>query len=244
MGNRPDEPGALALMAEILCESATDAEIAHAMTRCARECRYPVRLSDFLQRVPGQEIPEPEAEARQAWDLVISFAGKWVQSDPEGNCMISRGVRSSEPPKLSDRILDTVRRTGGWKIYIRMTDEDFPFAQKRFFEEYDAWIAVEKVELPKLIRETPLLQLVAKPMDARRIAAPNQKPPAEPALKAKAVPGPMTEAELQDRWEMLRQQARSILTQRSCESPSAAKDNRNVGARVLNRTTGSNRFPQ
>lgn len=168
MGNRPDEPGALALMAEFLCDSATDAQITHVMTRCARECHYPVHLSDFLQRIPGQEIPEPEAEARKAWDLVISFANKWVQSDPEDNYVISRGVRSSEPPKLSNRILDTVRRTGGWKIYARMTDEDFPFVQKRFFEEYAAWTSIEGVELPKLIREMPLLQLVAKLMDPPR----------------------------------------------------------------------------
>ena len=39
VGNRPDEPGALALMAEILVQSANDDQIDAALTRCARECR-------------------------------------------------------------------------------------------------------------------------------------------------------------------------------------------------------------
>jgi hypothetical protein len=216
MGHRPDEPGALAMMADILCQSASDEQIAHAMTRCSRECHYPVRLPDFLQRIPGQEIPETEAEGRKAWDLVTSFASKWVQSDPEGKYVITRGVRSSDPPKLSDRILDTVRRTGGWKVYVCMSDEDFPFVQKRFFDEYKAWIAVEGVELPKLIQGMPL-RLVAKPMDAPKIRAPKQEPTAVPAFNAKVVPIQMTDTQLRDRREMLRQQSARLLHERNSQ---------------------------
>ena len=215
MGHRPDEPGALAMMAEILCQSATDEQIAHAMTRCSRECRYPVRLQDFLQRIPGQEIPEPEAEARKAWDLVTSFASKWVQSNPDGGYVISRGVRSSEPPKLSQHILDTVRRTGGWPTYKCMTTDDYPFVQKRFFEEYEAWTAVEQIATGKLLTEMPRLQLVAKSMDAPQIAAPKHEPTAVPTFKAKPIPAPMTDAQLQDRREILRQQAESLLKRKT-----------------------------
>lgn len=71
MGHRPDEPGALALMAEILCQSGSDEQIAESMTRCTRECRFPVRLPDLLQRIPGQEVPQSEAESRKAWDVLI-----------------------------------------------------------------------------------------------------------------------------------------------------------------------------
>ena len=41
-------------MAEMLTQTATDDEIAAALTRCARECKYPVRVPDILQRIPGQ----------------------------------------------------------------------------------------------------------------------------------------------------------------------------------------------
>jgi hypothetical protein len=145
MGHRPDDPGALALMAEILASSATDEELRHALTRCARECRYPVRLPDILLRIPGQEVPQPEAEARKAWDTVLDFVSRWVQSDVHGNYTVTQGVRSSGPPALSQRILETVRRSGGWRVYKTMNEEDFPFQQKRFFEEYLAWSAVSGV---------------------------------------------------------------------------------------------------
>lgn len=215
MGHRPDEPGALAMMAEILCQSATDEQIAHAMTRCSRECRYPVRLPDLLQRIPGQEIPESEAEARKALELVISFASKWVQSDTEGNYVISRGVRSSEPPKLSQQILDTVRRTGGWPTYKRMTTDDYPFVQKRFFEEYAARTAVEQIVPGKLLTEMPRLQLVAKSMDTPRMVTPQREPTALPTLKAKPIRAAMTDAQLRDRREMLRQQSESLLKRKT-----------------------------
>ena len=167
MGNRPDEPGALALMAEILCRSATDEQITQAITRCTRECRYPVRLPDLLQRIGGQEIPAAEAEARKAWDKVTWFADKWVQSEPEGNYVISRGVRATEPPELSTRILDVVRRTGGWRIYKTMNEDDYPHQQKRFFEEYAAWTAVERTESSKLLCATKVRSQKTRRMTAK-----------------------------------------------------------------------------
>ncbi len=187
VGSRPDEHGALALMAEILTQSAPDEEIDGALTRCARECRYPIRLPDILQRIQGQEIPQLEAEGRKAWDLVTSFVSKWVQSDVEGRYVITRGARSSEPSKLAQRILDTVRRTGGWRAYKCMTNDDFPFQQKRFVEEYEAWTAVEQIAPSKLLTEMPRLQLVAKPMDPPRVEEPRAQQPEAPAFKPKSI---------------------------------------------------------
>ncbi len=206
MGNQPGEPGALALMAEVLCQSASDEQIAAAMTRCCRECRYPVRLSDFLQRIPGQEIPAPEAEARKAWDVVVTFVSKWVQSDVEGNYVISRGVRSQDPPQLSDRILDVVRRTGGWATYKRMTDEDFPFVQKRFFEEFCSWAAVERVDVGHILAGAvpEAKRLTAMPVSAE------VKPVPVRTFQAKPVPQPLPDDRLRARREMLTQQAQSL----------------------------------
>ena len=162
MGNRPDEPGALALIAEILCHSGTDEQIAQSMTRCTRECRYPVRLPDLLQRMPGQEVPAPEAEARRAWDEVRKFVGKYVSNDVYGNYGPEHGWYPSGYPKLSDRLLDTVRRTGGWKVYARIDEDNFPFIQKRFFEEYGAWAAVERLSASEFLASAPRMQLASK----------------------------------------------------------------------------------
>ncbi len=117
MDHRPEDPGALALMAQLLAQSATDEQIDTALTRCSRNT-YPVRLPDILWQIPGQEAPQLEAESRKAWDIVLQFVDRWVQSDVEGNYFITRGVRSSEPPKLSRQILDSVRRSGGWRALM------------------------------------------------------------------------------------------------------------------------------
>jgi hypothetical protein len=144
MGNAPSEPGALNLMAEKLAARATPELVNLALNRCMDECRYPVRVPDILQRIPGFDV-DGDAEKRLAWETTISFCDKWVQSDGEGNYVVDRGVRSLQPPKLSDRILDTVRRTGGWRAYKRLSNDDFPFQQKRFFDEYEAWTEIQYV---------------------------------------------------------------------------------------------------
>jgi hypothetical protein len=207
MGNCPDEPGALALMAEILCKSGTDEQIAQSMTRCTRECRYPVRLPDLLQRVPGQEIPATEAEARRAWDELLQFVRKYVDSDVYGNYGPEHGWYPTYP-KLSDRVLDTVRRTGGWAVYARLTSENFPFVQKRFFEEYAAWTAVQRVEASKVIASLPRLQLVSKSLNQRTDSPPEKSDP--PVFRAKQIVTQMTNLQLRDRRELLRQQAETL----------------------------------
>lgn len=223
MGNRPDEPGALALMAEILCQSATDEQIAGAMTRCTRECRYPVRLPDLLQRISGQEVPEPEAEARRAWGELTSFVKKFVSNDIYGNYGPQHGWYPTTYPKLSDRILDTVQRTGGWAVYARMTDKDFPFVQKRFFEEYAAWTAVERVEASKLTGKMPQLRLV--PLVPKSMEQSTKVPPetTAPVFKAKPIPKAMTDAELRDRREMLRQQTEALKARSIRQSTNGTK---------------------
>jgi len=220
MGHRPDEPGALALMAEILAQSASDAQVDRALTRCARECRYPVRLSDVLQRIPGLEVSQPEAEARKAWDVLVSFVNKYVGNDVYGVFGPEFGWHPRTYPKLSDRVLGTVRRTGGWKVYKCMTDNDFPFVQKRFFEEYAAWAAVEQVALGQLLMEIPRRQLGAKPGPLPKEELLSKPPGIQVVVKK--VPEPLTEAQVHDRREMLRQQATAIAG-KLAQSPAASQ---------------------
>ena len=92
-----------------------------------------------------------------------------------------------------------------------MTDGDFPFVQKRFFEEYVAWVAVERV-VPDLLMERPLLRLIPKPMDLPKTE--KQPNPAGQQVMVKKVPEPLTEAQIRDRREMLRQQT-EFLSKRS-----------------------------
>jgi hypothetical protein len=43
------------MAADLLDEGATLEEISTALSRCRKECRFPVRLPDIWQRVPGRE---------------------------------------------------------------------------------------------------------------------------------------------------------------------------------------------
>lgn len=175
VGHPPDVPGAINAMAAALLEELTLEEISVALKRCRRECRFPVRLPDIFLRCPGHEVPKPEAEMRAAWDVLTAFVKKYVGCDPEGNYGPEHGFwgkmriggKSYENrfPALSQRILDVVRRTGGWRQYKCMTEEDHPFQQKRFFEEYAAWRATENV-MPMMLPAAAAKQLVeAKAME-------------------------------------------------------------------------------
>jgi hypothetical protein len=177
MGNAPEVPGAMnAMAADLLSDGVTPDQLDAALQRCRRECVYPVRLPHIFQRVPGRETPAPDAEMRRAWDELVRFTEKYVGMDsisgvyhpkfgfhgPRVNAWTGEIKKPATYPRLSQRILDCVRRTGGWAAYACMDEDDFPHQQRRFFDEYLAWLAVEKVEPAKLVGAPPTPQLSGK----------------------------------------------------------------------------------
>jgi hypothetical protein len=152
MGHAPEVEGALAAMAGALLSKATIDQISIALDRCMTETGgYPVRLPHIFARIPGLDA-NLNAEKRLAWDTVEKYVNKWLRWDSE---RISATV-AAEAPELAPRIRDTVRRTGGWTVYLRMTDDDFPYVQKRFFEEYEAWAEIQHVAAdPSKMLEMP-----------------------------------------------------------------------------------------
>ena len=196
MGSAPDLKGSVALIAETLASRADADAINAALNRCMLECRYPVRLPDILQRLPGTEAADVNAEKRIAWETLETFSRKYVGNDAHGNFGPDFGwygpvknyrgeiTRPASYPQLPDRILDTVRRTGGWKAYRLMTNEDYPHQQKRFFEEYAAWTEVQRVIAdPFRVLETPRFQQLAA---AKSIEKPEPKTLARDPARAPA----------------------------------------------------------
>jgi hypothetical protein len=195
MGNPPDLQGAVAAMATSLAAKATPEAIQAALDRCEFECFYPVRMPHIIQRLPGEGV-DTEAEKRLARDIVEKFVRKYVDNDVHGNYgpdfgwygprfnSLGEVVKAASYPQLSDRILDTVRRTGGWKIYALMTNEDFPFVQKRFFEEYEAWSEVERISDRARLLEIPR----AKELVAAKSMEPERPRAQAPAPTAQTVP--------------------------------------------------------
>jgi len=219
MGNMPEVEGSLTAMAEVLLLEASHDNIKIALDRCMRECRWPVRLPDIFLRIPGCEVTKPDAEARCAWDILTSFVKKYVGNDIHGDYGPEHGWFPTGFPKLEQRILDTVRRTGGWKVYALMDETDFPHQQKRFFEEYRAWTAVEAhgalLALPSVGFHPDSFSL-ASPIvgETRELPAPKEKPMTQIlAPPVKKFAEPMNDADLKARRTKLKKQAQHVQKQ-------------------------------
>jgi hypothetical protein len=236
-GNPPDADGALALMARVLAVRAEMPAINAALDRCLAECRFPIRLPDIIQRLPGTEAADVKAEKRLAWETVDRFVSKYVGNDIHGNYgpdfgwhgpqLNYRGeiVKAASYPQLCDRILDTVRRTGGWKVYALMTDEDFPFVQKRFFEEYETWAEIKRMsdsDRARLLEIPRVKELVAAKAMSEKQTAP--VPPAELRIESKAVPELPSPAQLRDRAAVQKQALADWLARRSRERITASDE--------------------
>lgn len=181
VGNPPTVDGALAVMAKALLSKASIDQITVALDACMFE-KFPVRIPHILAQIPGLDV-DANAEKRLAWDVVEAFVSKWLRWNED------RTIATVEPgaPELSTRIRDTVRRSGGWTVYLRMTDEDFPHQQKRFFEEYEAFDEIQAVAAdPRRVLEMPKLKELAEAKAIPR--APTVRDPVRPTPAAAMSP--------------------------------------------------------
>jgi hypothetical protein len=128
-----------------------DGVIQNALLRCCREMRgkngFPpiLTIADVLDRAGVVVESEAEdAEWQVAWEVAVRHASKYIVSNPEGEYEEKHYFGETIViPELSQRIRDTVRRIGGWRAIKCMSNDDFPFVQKRFREAYQAWEAAE-----------------------------------------------------------------------------------------------------
>jgi hypothetical protein len=194
VGNPPPVEGALAMMAAALAKRGSLQSIKAALDACMTET-YPVRLSHLLAKLPGTEAGDRNGEKRLAWQIVEDFVNKWVRWNSE----YTHGYVEKGAPQLSQRIQDAVRRSGGWSVYLRMTDADFPFVQKRFFEEYESWVEVERFRTGDLARllETPAVKQLTTTKPEPRPPAPAAKPVTPHVMKP--IYEPPTPEQLRDR---------------------------------------------
>jgi hypothetical protein len=146
-----------------------DEAIVRALTRSRREIRgkngFPptLTIADVLDRAGVVTEAEVEdSQCRAAWDLVQQYISRHVVRDSEG-IYVERdfvGNRGRVPmPELSQRIRDTVRRVGGWRVLVNPSEDDLPHVQRRFYEEYRAWAATEQASIA--LKGDPSLQRLA-----------------------------------------------------------------------------------
>ena len=151
MGTELSTPALALFVADL--EKLPIESVARALARCRREIRgrngFPptLTIADILDRAGIVAESEAEdAEWQAAWDVAVRHANKYIISNPEGEYQEKHYFGETVViPELSQRIRDSVRRIGGWRTIKCMSNDDFPFVQKRFREAYQAWRAAEFV---------------------------------------------------------------------------------------------------
>lgn len=161
---------ALNLFVEDLAKLPDD-KIAGSLARCRQEIRgkngFPpvLTIADILDRAGVVTDGEAEeAECRAAWDALQNYIRRHVVRNPEGVYEERDfvGNRGRVPrPELPRRIRDTIRRVGGWQATVNPSPGDYPFVQRRFYEEYRAWAATEYAAM-RLAGVPGLERLLAK----------------------------------------------------------------------------------
>jgi hypothetical protein len=116
-----------------------------AFNKARRELDYIPGVAELRRLAGVDEKGSVDAEARAAWEMLELFVRKYVDCDVYGNYGPEHGWYPRTYPLLSERIMGTVKRTGDWRVYKTMTDEQFPFQQRRFFDEYKAFASVRPI---------------------------------------------------------------------------------------------------
>jgi hypothetical protein len=178
-------PERLRINASDLLDISRD-RLAAAFAKARRELDYLAQVSEIRRLALMDAASQSDGEMRAAWDVLMAFVEKCVGNDVFGNFGPEHGWYPKSFPTLPARILDTVRRTGGWKSYRCMTDGDFPFVQKRFFEEYRAWTATS-LQLPALAEGFKAIETRDAPSltDGESVRIAEQSPPAKLSPRTK-----------------------------------------------------------
>jgi hypothetical protein len=197
-------------------EDLTPEQLAVGFARARRELKFFPRISEIRDLAGASPESSDDAEARAAWDALMNFVSRYVQSDVFGNYAPDQGCRATPMPILSERILDSVRRSGAWRAYKCMTLSDFPFQQKRFFEEFKAWHAVNAVPVARLALPGKPIRALAEGSAKAKPCATDPRPSVGKGARASAsvlreFPNPQ---QIHDRRDFLRQQVELLAKQR------------------------------
>jgi len=213
--NEPLKPERIRVYVQDLADLSAE-QLSFAFSRARRGLKFFPRIAEIRELAGANPERSDDAEARAAWDVLMDFVSRYVQSDVFGNYAPDQGCRSTPMPILSERILDTVRRSGSWRAFKCMTPSDFPFQQKRFFEEFKAWHAVNAVPVERLaLRGEPRKALADGSAKAKPCATDPKPSVCESARPSASVltefPNPQ---QIHERREVLRQQVELLAKQR------------------------------
>jgi hypothetical protein len=191
----------LTLYAEDLCDLPA-AQLGAAFTRARRELKFFPKIAELRELAGASAKDQRTVEAEAAWHYANEYLRKWgVDRMP-----LFSQRKTFEAPPLPPRIDYALRRIGGLSGLNQITEQSRPFMYKDFCEAYNQVpiAATLAPELAEKFGENKLLGQVKQLADRKQMGA-------LPAAPLKKLQEPMTDIQLRDRREMLRQQAARIV---------------------------------
>jgi hypothetical protein len=181
-------------------------QLAIAFKRALCELRFFPKISELRDLAGFKAEDQRKVEAEAAWKYANDYLRKWgVERLPERS-----GGRWIVAPDLPARIDYALRRIGGLWGLNQVTSESYPFKYKEFCEAYELAPMADFLA-PQLQEKFPAAQLLG---DLQRHLTDGKsdkpgscvRPISRPQFVAKKIPEPLTESQIRDRREMLRQQ--------------------------------------
>ena len=195
----------LRIYAADLLSDLSQEQLAGAFARCRRELKFFPQIAELRELVAAKPEDHEQVEAEAAWQ----FANAYLQK---------HGVVTYDDdnrPPLDSRIDYALRRIGGLNGLNQITEKSRAFMFRDFCEAYRQAPMADLLKplLNELFGYHKLVSPTRKQLTGR--VAPEAGPPDEPRRPIlKTVPEPLTEAQLRDRREMLKQQIATVMGRR------------------------------
>ena len=185
----------------------TREQVQRALWRSRRELKFFPKISELrdLAGLAAKDVANVEAEA--AWKFANDYLRKWgVDRMP----LRSKG-QWIEAPELPERVAYALRRIGGLSGLNQITEESRPFMFRDFCEAYNLFPLASDLA-PQLADKFLTPKGEARMLGDGAEPVVHEKPYIVDRAVPKPIPRqePLTDAELADRREMLRQQAEAL----------------------------------
>jgi hypothetical protein len=174
-------------------------ELRAAFTRARRELKFFPKIAELRDLAGANAEDTLKVDAEAAWH----FANRYL--DRHGVVKCDRDDRPPLPPQVDYAL----RRIGGLWALNQMTSESRPFMYRDFCEAYKLAPTAELL-VPQLADKLCARRLLGevKELTSAQCASeqPSEaKPSRTPWFRSKPMPAPMTDTEVRDRREMLKQ---------------------------------------
>jgi hypothetical protein len=198
-------PERLRIYARDLTDDLTQEQLQIALERARRESKFFPKISELRQFAGANHEQQMKVEGEAAFEMCFDYLRKYG--------VIRYG---DEPrPELPRRVAYALRRIGGLRALNELDDRARPFAFRDFVEAYEQYPLAEQMaaqldaafQLPA-VRSTPTKQLRGDAIEPRPSTQANARP------VVKAMPEPLSDAELRARRALLQQQASTVQAKR------------------------------